>query len=62
MSRVRDGLRFTKRVLTNPGGLMWERLAKREHQKNLKGLKKKITALEFANRVGLIKNIPTLKF
>ena len=62
MSRVRDGLRFTKRVLTNPGGLLWEKLAKREHQKNLKDTKKKITALEILNRVGLIKNIPKLKF
>lgn len=62
MSRVGDGLRFTKRVLTNPGGLLWEKLAKREHQKNLKGLKKKVTVLEILNRAGLVKNIPKLKF
>lgn len=55
-------LRTLKRVLTNPGGLLWEKLAKREHQKNLKGLKKKVTVLEILNRAGLVKNIPKLKF
>ena len=44
--------RDAKQIATNPGGYLWKKLAKPEHQNKLKGVKRKIAAFEILKKIG----------